>query len=285
MRILITGAGGFLGGSLLEALRARGRSAVVGLDKRPGPGLLRADLRRPKEALAALRRARPDAVFHLAGGTHAAWPKLWEAHVLSTYGLLEALRSLPPRSRPRVVLAGSAHEHAPKDAYGWSKLCQSQLALAYVPMGVEVVVARLSNLVGPGLPERHALSSFCRQAALIEAGRLSELSARGSLASGRDFVDVRDACRALLALARKGEPGTAYDVCSGRTTRVSEALRLLQGLAKRPLAVRAKAPCAPADRMRVSPAALRKRTGWKPRFTLRESLRALLDDWRGRIGS
>lgn len=274
MNVLVTGGQGFLGRHMAGRLRGR----VFTLDRSPGG--LRAELSDPRQVLAALRRARPGVVYHLAGATHAPWPELWDAHVLATYGLLEAVRSLPPPARPRVVSAGSVHERAPKDPYGWSKLFQTRLCRLYSALGVEVVVARLSNLVGPGLPEGHALSSFCRQAALIEAGRLEALTARGNLAAGRDFLDVRDACRALELLARKGEAGQAYDVCSGKTTRVVDALRLLRRLAKVPFRIRQEGRPARADRIRVSPARLKTLTGWKPEFTLEESLSALLDDWR-----
>jgi GDP-4-dehydro-6-deoxy-D-mannose reductase len=287
MSVLVTGASGFLGRHMAAYLRRTSAEKVFTLGRRPSsePRYLKADLLEPAQIRSALLRAKPRAVFHLAGGTHLAWPELWRAHVLATYGLLEAVLSLPPGARPKIVLAGSVHEHAPKNPYGWSKLCQTQVALAYAPMGISTVVARISNIVGPGLPESHALSSFCRQAALIEAGRAEALLARGNLSAGRDFIDVRDVCRALSLLSRKGKAGAVVDVCSGRTTRLSGALKILQRLAGKPFLIRQEKTSAPADRLSFSPAGLKALTGWKPGTSLEESLGSLLAEWRGRIES
>lgn len=296
---MITGSSGFLGKSLLESLRGlKPRAKILTLDRLPSPGRdhFQANLLDPASTKKALGRARAQVVFHLAGGTTQSWPELWRSHVLATARLLEAVISLPRRSRPRVVLAGSAHEYGsfgplplresalprPGSPYGWSKLCQTYAALAYACLGVDVVVARIFNVVGPGLPATHALSSFCRQIAQAEAGGDKEIIARGNLSAGRDFVDARDVCRALILLGSKGKPGEVYNVCSGRMTRIRSALDLLLRMARLRIRVRAGKGSA-LDAMRGSTAKLNAATGWRPAIPLRRSLEELLDEWRRRI--
>jgi GDP-4-dehydro-6-deoxy-D-mannose reductase len=256
------------------------------------------------QARRGLLKARPDVVFHLAGATRAQpWRELWPSHVLATAQLFEAVLSLPKSQRPKVVVAGSAHEYGsllalplretdsprPANPYGWSKLIQTDTALAYAALGVEVVVARIFNLVGPGLPETHALASFCRQIAWTEEGRGRGILIRGNLSAGRDFVDARDACRALILLSTYGIPGEIYNVCSGHTTRLRAALSLLLRMARTPIAVRkTDAPRTRRGRrdlMRGSYAKLQARTSWRPTVSLRQSLAEMLAEWRDRTRS
>jgi len=304
MRALITGGTGFFGRSLRRHLQAeRPRWEVFTLDRRPSPEKrhLVADLTSRSQTRRAVIKARPDLIFHMAGGTKGQnWPELWSAHVLGTAQLMDAVVALPQGRRPKVIVAGSAHEYGyppalptrettiprPVSPYGWSKLIESHTALAYAGMGAQVVIARVFNIVGPGLPESHALSSFCRQVALAEKRGSGEIVARGHSTASRDFVDVRDVCRALVLLASRGAPGEVYNVCSGRTTPILSIMRLLQRMARVPVSIRTqdqpRKTLEHASAMRGSYAKLRSRTGWRPALSLRQSLAQMLAEWRSR---
>ena len=306
-RILITGGCGFLGKALRQILLDGSPAAEISiLDREPRPrGLsarlrhFQADLTDARSVSQAVSRVRPGRVFHLAGADKTRpWPQLWNVNVLGTFHLMEALRALPGRRRPMVVVAGTCHEagwtgsapltervlERPANPYACSKLLATHTALPYARFGVPVVVARMTNILGPGLPDHNAPAEFCRQIAAIEASGAGSgrLTVRGDLDASRDFVDVEDVARGLILLSIKGAPGEIYNVSSGRAVRVRTVLSKLLALARVPIRVvepkTASRP--PAPPMRVSSAKLRAATRWRPRVTLRRSLSRMLGAWR-----
>lgn len=293
-RILVTGAGGFLAAPLLELLRGRRPSR---LSRTARPGAAACDLSDPAQAREAVRRIRPSLVFHLAGAAGAGdWERLWRAHVAATVNLLDALSAL---GRPaRVVIAGSAAEYGaaggarrvsedaplePLSVYGSCKLAQSLAALSYARPPIEVVVARIFNVLGPGTPESLAPGAFARQVARIASGAQPPEVAVGDLSPRRDYVDVRDVARALLTLARRGESGACYNVGSGRSVPMRD---VLHGLAEA-AGVRVTERLDPARRrsgvkdLAADPRRL-EALGWRPRVPLRRSLADTVAWWSGR---
>jgi GDP-4-dehydro-6-deoxy-D-mannose reductase len=194
-----------------------------------------------------------------------------------------------------VVLPGSAAEYGETDEfdgpvaetspvhpvapYGVVKAEQTLLALEAASRGLRVVVARVFNLCGAGTPERLVLGGVAAQLRRIAAGEQEPVVTTGDLSAVRDFIDVGDACAALLALAETGVPGQTYNVCSGRPTVVEDAVRSLVELSGTGATVAAR-PAAPA-RGNVPWSVgrnekLRAATGWSPRTPLTESLAAML---------
>lgn len=297
-RILVTGSGGFLASHLLRELRREFPSArLCPTSRAPGRGRSACDLLDPKAARALVLRSRPDCVFHLAGLPHAGSPgELRLAHAQTTIHLLEALRVSPESSRAAVIISGSAQEYGParggrplrEDAplsptndYGRSKAEQSLLALWYGErFHMDVRIARVFNLVGPGMSPRNALGSFARQVARIEKGLNKPPLKVGDLSSRRDYVDVRDAARALAAVARRGAPGEIYNVCSGTARPARELLDFLLSLADRSIRTEAAPPrrkagdpsCILGDRSKA-----RAALGWVPRVPIERSVRDTLD--------
>jgi GDP-4-dehydro-6-deoxy-D-mannose reductase len=296
---LVTGGNGFVGRQVVEVL-ASGEAGdpsaeVILLGRRRPPRVreyhfIEADLTEPEGLRASLRGIAPDFVIHTAGKTPPAPDEeLYRANFWSTTHLLGALRSL---NRPmRVVLAGSAAELGPVDAahlpvaedysadpaeaYGRSKWMATRSGLAERPP-LEVVSARIFNPIGPGTPATQALGAFATR--LAEPGPDPLDFPVGPLAPRRDFVDVRDAARAMIALANRGRPGQVYHVGTGESRAVGDGLDLLVELSGR------------AVRMREDPALLRRtgpkdsranigriaaETGWEPRIGFEQSLRDL----------
>jgi GDP-4-dehydro-6-deoxy-D-mannose reductase len=122
----------------------------------------------------------------------------------------------------------------PASPYGLSKLAQDELARrAAAEDGLDVVVARPFNHIGPRQGPGFAVSSFARQIALIEAGRAEPVIEVGNLDARRDFSDVRDVVAAYEALMTHGRAGRAYNICSGQDTRLADVLDALVALARR----------------------------------------------------
>lgn len=285
-RVLVTGAGGYLAGALLPLLRRLPRARLTLAARSSRRGLLGADLSSAAAADRLVRAARPDLVFHLAGGRGPAEPEaLWRDHVSAVLNVGAALIRHVPAAR--LVVAGSCAEYGPAGAapvtesfppnplgaYGRAKRAQTLAALSLAAEGLDVRVARFFNLAGPGTPESLAPGAFAAQAAHLEkvGGGVVKV---GDLRPTRDYLDVRDAAEAFLLLGFRGAPG-CYNVCSGRAVPMSEVLRLLFAAARAPLkAVRdpRRLRAAEVRGIRGSSAALRRTTGWTARIPLARSL-------------
>lgn len=311
MRVLVTGAAGFTGRHLVEALRARGDE--VWATARTDPGDIEGarfaelDVADADQCRRVLEEVKPEQVFHLAASTlvvdSQADPDVSiRVNFLGTRHLLEPCLDLEPR--PRVLIASSAqvygkvqpddipiHERVPlrpASIYAVTKGAAELLASHAAARGLHVVVARAFNHVGPGLPDRFVASAFAKQVAEIEAGLAEPVLRVGNLEAERDFVDVGDVCRAYLALIEKGRAGEVYDVSSGAGQRVRALLDTLLELSK----VEVKVEVDP-DRLRPidmprfhgSGDKLAEETGLRIPFDVKGSLERLLDYWRDAVAS
>jgi nucleoside-diphosphate-sugar epimerase len=296
MTTLVTGGSGFLGRHVLHALAASS-SRVVALGRHLPPGwpatdFVRADL----DDFDGLRRAiatiSPDVVIHAAGKTPPAPSSaLYLANARATMHLLNALRDA---GRPcRFVHAGSAAELGavpveqlpanedqpcrPTDAYGLSKWAASRIALA-APPPLEVIVARLFNPIGPGMPTSQAFGRFA--SILAEPGPKSLTMTVGDLDARRDFLDVRDAAEALVALIDRGRAGSIYHVGTGVSRSVGEGLAELIRLSGRDARIeRTPSRRGPND-SRADITRIFDHTGWSPRVSWE---RSLADLWEAAV--
>jgi GDP-4-dehydro-6-deoxy-D-mannose reductase len=306
--VLVTGAAGFAGSHLVDALAAD-NADIVGW-YRPGgrPGPQRAVRWAPVDILdrdgvaRGLAAARPSVVFHCAGMAHVggSWRDSLtplETNALGTHYLLDAIR----RSglSPRVVVTGSALVYrlstsalsedaplGPSSPYALSKLAQEMTALAAAREGSPVVVARPFNHAGPRQDPSYVTASFARQIALAETGRGPETIVVGNLEARRDLTDVRDTVRAYRALAERGTAGRVYNVCSGQAYAVRELLDRLMSLARVRLDVHTDpALFRPNDNPIVlgDPTRISHDTGWRPTIPIERTLGDLLEYWRERI--
>ena len=312
MRVLITGAGGFVGGHLTAALRARGHD-VVAADRAPrddDENTLPLDVTDPLGVRGAVELAQPDAIAHLAAQAFVpaslADPEgTFDVNATGTLRLLDAVRAFADAGGrpPRVLVVSSGDVYGaqppqalplrettaplPRSPYAASKVAAEALALAYArSYGVDAVVSRAFNHIGAGQDERFAVVAFALQIARVAAGGAPRMLV-GNLDASRDFLDVRDVCDAyVLLLEGGGTAGEIYNVASGTATTMREILRRLIELARVPVEVRedperlrpADVPVSAGDASK-----LREATGWTPRIPLAAALRAVYDDARTRV--
>lgn len=301
--ILITGSAGFTGRHLLAHLtQADPGARIVSVDQRP-PAWLPAGAQHQQLDLldaGAVRRLaadwRPAAVYHLVGLNKSDDPAAYyRINVLTTLHLLEALQAEAPTAR--LLAIGSAAEYGPpvdgqpltEDAplqpatvYGASKAAQAILLQTYARGGLAVFLARPFNLLGPGLPGNMAAAAFAAQIVAREQGREHGPIRVGNLAAQRDFLDVRDAVRAYRLIVARGEPGAAYNVCSGRPTAIQTVLDLLLGMAHCPVTVAVDATRFQANDVPVSVGDNRRLSalGWTPQISTEKSLLDMLNEQR-----
>jgi GDP-4-dehydro-6-deoxy-D-mannose reductase len=298
VRALVTGASGFVGRYLVSALRRQGDEVLAcGGPHDDGSDFFPIDLGDSDSLRAALEAARPNVIFHLAAQTFVPQSlrspiESYEVNALGSARLAEAVRAYDADPSPRIVFAGSAEVYGirdpneyplregldlrPANPYGASKAAAEAFLLSGArSFGLDVVVARAFNHIGPNQSERFVVASLAAQLARIAGGGEPQMYV-GSLSSARDFLDVRDVVEAYLALARRGEGAQVYNVCSGRAVTIRDVLRELISIARVPVEVRED-----PERMRASetplsvgsPAKLSKATGWQPKIPLDRSLR------------
>jgi GDP-4-dehydro-6-deoxy-D-mannose reductase len=314
MRILVTGATGFAGGHLAEALAARPGVEVVGVARRPGwpaewrhldgrVALWALDLCDLPALQEALRTFRPERVFHLAGYAHAGQSfrepdAAWIGNLKATRSLYDAVVGWG--GRPRILFVGSGliygdlepgepppQETAPLrpgSPYACSKAAADLLSYQYTRFpGLDVVRARPFNHIGPRQAPRYAVAHFAQQVAAIERGRQPAVLETGNLAPVRDLTDVRDVVAAYLLLMDHGRAGEAYNVASGEGSSMQAVVDRLVARARVPVEVRQEARLVRAAEtavVRADAGKLRRETGWAPRFSLDQTLSDTLDYWR-----
>jgi GDP-4-dehydro-6-deoxy-D-mannose reductase len=308
--VLITGATGFAGGHLVEAMA--GSHRIVGWGRsapRPEIGRLcewrSVDLLDREQVRREIDSLRPAAIFHLAGAPQVA--ESWRdtarplaSNVLATAHLFDAIRWVGLDCR--VLVTGSAAVYAPSDSpinedgdlhpgnpYALSKLAQEQLALrAVADEGLDVVMVRPFNHTGPRQPPAFVAPSMARQIALIEKGGVEPVIRVGNLDARRDFTDVRDVVRAYISLMTAGQCGEIYNVGSSVGRSIQSLLDALRSRARVEVRVQVD-----PERLRPSEtsalvadtARLRERTGWSPQISFESMLDDLLDYWRAEISA
>lgn len=303
MRALVTGAGGFVGGHLIEALRRDGAEVIAcGGPHDEDQHDCVIDLADIQTIRYALGTYRPTTIFHLAAQTFVPTSvrtpmETYDANTMGTARVAQAVRDYAGEPRPRIVFASSAEVYGaraendyplretldprPVNPYGASKAAAEAILLGESrSFGLDVVIARTFNLIGPWQSERFAVPSFAAQLARIAAGGPPQLLV-GNLRAARDFLDVRDAVDAYGALARDGESGEIYNVCTGTAVTIRDVLRELITIAHVPVEVREDPQRARGSDSPLSvgdPSKIRARTGWKPKIALSRSLRDVYEN-------
>jgi GDP-4-dehydro-6-deoxy-D-mannose reductase len=306
MRVLVTGAGGFVGRHMCRLLEEAGDVVFPLSRSTPGPPLVNAhlvDIRDGKALSEAVMATQPDAIVHLAAASSVAHSHneavgTFEVNVTGAVNLLVAARGVPG---VRVLLVSSgevygavpaggaateATPYAPMSPYASAKAAAEIIGFQYArSYGLHVVCARPFNHLGAGQSPAFALPSFARQLAGAPHGAGRVQLFVGNLDPVRDFSHVHDVVAAYRLLLERGVSGEAYNVCSGIGRSVHSALDELTAIAG--VEVDAKIDpfkLRPVDipRMVGSPAKLRA-LGWAPRLTIQDALRDVLEEARAAI--
>ncbi|MDP9347349.1 MAG: NAD-dependent epimerase/dehydratase family protein [Actinomycetota bacterium] len=291
-RLLVTGAGGFVGPHVVAAARARGIETVASVGDLLDGQAVRTDV----------RSVRPDAVVHLAArhpSGCASVAQAVEVNVRMTSLLLDALAAEVPGAA--VLLPGSAAQYGlgqaqrlgedavgePLTVHGAIKVLLERLAmLEPLARGLRIVATRSFNHVGPGQRSDAPVGAWVRQVAAAERAGGGTLTT-GRLDVVRDLLDVRDVADAYVALLAAGATGVV-NVCSGvgvRMRDVAERLCEMAGtpidICEDPALVRASDPAVVVG----DPSRLRALIDRRPVRSLDDSLRDALDEQRAALAA
>jgi GDP-4-dehydro-6-deoxy-D-mannose reductase len=294
LRVLITGAAGFAGGWLLRECAAAG-DEVVGLSREE------VDLCDADAIRVALRQTRPEVVYHLAAlsSVGASWEEpadTLKENAMASVNMLEALRYEAPTARvvwvsscqvygePEKVPVDEDAPLRPENPYAVSKATGDLLAAVYSEAhGLDLVIARPFNHVGPGQRDAFIVSSLARQAAHARTSGARQLEiVTGNPDARRDYTDVRDVVRAYRLLAGVGLGGV-FNVSSGRSVSASELVRMLAEVIA-PIEVSHTVDPARVRAHEVMDLAgsherLTAATGWRPVIPLEQTLKETIEWW------
>jgi GDP-4-dehydro-6-deoxy-D-mannose reductase len=264
------------------------------------------DVRDGEQVRSIVKRAHPDAVYHLAAVSFAPDAAGDIEHaiavtVLGTANLLHACEELDPP--PVILVVSSSEVYAPvagraivesdsifpSTTYGATKLAQEAVGLAYHRTGrLSVAIARPFNHVGPGQRPEFVLPGFARQLAEIVAGRREAVVAVGNLAAVRDFTDVRDVVRAYRLIVTSTIRGRPLNVASGRGIAISDLLDRMIAVSGARVSIRvdesrfrqADVPSVVGDA-----SLLNEITGWRPAIEIDESVQSIWVEAAARFGA
>jgi len=316
MKILITGFTGFVSLHFLDYLNSAAPGAeVMGIDKNPlsfdpaaYPNLhitfRDIDLLNRGQVNETLAGFRPGYILHLASVSSVAlsWQTPLDSFVNNTnifLNLVEQVRI--NKINCRILSVGSSEEYGevredelpltetsilkPLSPYAVARVSQEMLSKIYAEgFGLDIIITRSFNHIGPGQKENFVISSFAKQ--LVQLSKhMSDNNTlvTGNLAVVRDFVDVRDVVKAYYLLLRNGRKGEVYNICSGNgiqlkdlVVRMSEQLNMKIDLKVDPGLIR------PNENKKVigSYKKINEELGWKPEIPLDKSLADIIAYWK-----
>ena len=317
-KALIIGAAGFVGPYLAAACQKNLDADVIGtklerekLELNAVEGhrteVLNLDIMDGKAVLDLLDETRPQYIFHLAAQSSVAYswknPELTvDVNVKGALHLLEALRTLQEKDgyNPQVLIVGSSEEYGrpqtedgridenhpvhPVNIYAATKVCQNMLATIYAEAyGLNLVMTRSFNHIGPGQAPIFVVADFCQQVARIERGEQKPVIRVGNLSAKRDFTDVRDVVNVYASLIEHGESGETYNVGTGQTYSIQEILNMIIAESSMDINVEVdEHKLRPVDVPIIEPKIKRlvKVTGWSSNFKIKETIKDMLNFFR-----
>lgn len=310
MSTMVIGAAGFVGPYLVDSIRAELDNEII-VTKLcneqtdiSGAVIENLDVLDRKQIFDVIGKYKPQYIFYLAAlsSVAASWknPSLTvDINIKGALNLLDTIREIN-NYNPRILIVGSGEEYGhiqeneipiretnslhPGNVYAVTKACQNMMATLYSEAyGMDIVLTRSFNHIGPGQKPIFVIADFCSQVAKIEKGQQEAVIKVGNLSAKRDFTDVRDVTKAYIALMKKGRKGETYNVGSGHAISVQDALDMIISKTWKSVKVEidetkfrpVDVPIIEADITKIT-----KDTGWKPIIPIERSIEEILEFWR-----
>lgn len=304
-RVLIFGAGGFVGGYLCKEFLNNGYK-VSGTDKGEGSALpsevdfYKTDLMQADEVEKLICQVQPDIIVNLAAissvGTSWSMPQTTMAiNVIGALNIMETAKK--SEQKPKILFVGSSEEYVisenPLDEntqlnannpYGISKVTQEQFAKLYREQyGLKIYCVRPFNHTGIGQRDSFVLPSFCKQVAEIDKSGKDGKIQVGNLKIKRDFSHVKDVVRAYRMIVESDNCNRIYNVGSGNAYSLEDMLTYIIGLSDQNIEIE-------VDQNRIRPtdqpviccdrSLIGKELGWEPQYNVYDALKEMFDYYK-----
>lgn len=326
-QILITGVTGMVGSHLSDFLIKKKKYKIFGLCRWRSPldnvehliplankkkylEFINGDLNDFNSLITAIKKSKPDYVFHLAA---QSFPRTsfdepiitFNTNINGTYNLLEALRLLKSKANVHICSSSEVFGRVSKKELPINENCRFHPASPYAiskvgtdliskyffeAYNMKTITTRMFTHTGPRRGDVFAESTFAKQIALIEQDKIKPVLFCGNLNSLRTFADVRDAVEAYyIATIKKPQIGQVFNIGGNYTCKIGDMLKYLISIStKKNIEIR-------IDKNRVRPIdadlqvpdikKFRKATGWRPKYKFEETMKDLLNYWRTKVKS
>jgi GDP-4-dehydro-6-deoxy-D-mannose reductase len=315
MKILITGIAGFAAKHFLHYLNEQEPgSEVMGIYNETYPefkledfkgltvSLSKINLLHKEEIADIIESFNPAFILHLAGRSSVA--NSWKAPADSVMdntsfflNIVETVRIL--QLKCRILSVGSTEEYGnanaglplketdcpePASPYGVARVLQQKLVKIYAESyGVDIVHTRSFNHIGPYQKPEYVISSFAKQIVQQAKTGVSKIElVTGDVNVIRDFSDVRDVVRAYYLLLYKGVKGQTYNVCSGKGYLIKDMIELFSNIiGEHVFHTTDEKNFRPSENKVIigSYEKLMNATGWKPEYSIEDSLGDIIKYW------
>ena len=315
IKILITGFSGFVARHFINRLKQEQNNySVLGIDintpdysldcsKNISLTFIQCNLLRKNELEKIIIDFSPDYILHLAAFSSVGFS--WQAPDLCIknnteifLNLMEILRNM--KYKGKVLSVGSSEEYGnypesklplkeeyalhPVSPYAVARVAQEHLSKVYADgFGLDIVMTRSFNHVGPWQKEKFVIPSFVKQLVEIKKGvRPEKRLVTGNIDIIRDFLDVRDVVDAYFKLLKSGKRGGVYNICSGKGQTLREIIsKICNILGLNIEIVQDEQLIRPNDNKKIIGCndKIKNEVGWQPHYSINESLKDIINYW------
>lgn len=311
MKVLVTGATGFVGNHLIHELLKKNHEVFAGTrnfykSDSNEVKFLALNIENKDEVRNALLTSKPDAIIHLAAQSNV--PYAWEnpvstvnTNILGTLNLVTLVSQITPNTK--IISVGSSEEYGisakvyesldeqveclPQNPYASSKLSAGQIALQLSKKhDIKLIHTRPFNHFGSGQRKGFAISDFASQIAEIEAGLREPKIYVGNLSTFRDFTDVRDVAKAYVMLMESNIDNGIFNISSGKARQLLNILNQLIEMSHKNIEISVdtnKFRPSEVNKFVGDSTKIKNAVGWSILHNFEDSLKDTLNWWRSQI--